>query len=104
MMVKTFPLISKQKEIFSELADKRLDKITELDKRVNRNDLVYRYKSRSLDKKFDKYDNALDLIDKIQNGEIKLSDVKNDQIKLESYMGEIKKGVKKSKEQKNNIQ
>ena len=35
-------LISKQKEIFNELADKRCDKITELDKKVNRDDLIYR--------------------------------------------------------------
>ena len=31
------PLISKQKEIFNELLDKRLDEITELDEKVNRN-------------------------------------------------------------------
>ena len=70
------PLISKEKEIFNELADERLKKITELDERVNRNDLIYRYKGRSPDEKFDKYDNTLDLINEIKNGKIKLSDVK----------------------------
>ena len=55
---------------------KRLKEITELDEKVNFNDLVYRYKGKSPDEKFDKYDNALDLIDKIQNGEIKLTDAK----------------------------
>ena len=70
------PLISKQKEIFNELADKRHDEITELDERVNHNDLIYRYKGRSPDEKFDKYDNTLDLINEIKNGKIKLSDVK----------------------------
>ena len=44
---KDSPLISKQKEIFNKLADERLDEITELDKRVNRDDLVDRYKGRS---------------------------------------------------------
>ena len=57
-------LISKQ-EMFNELADKRLDKITELDKKVNRSDLVYTCKGKNPDEKFDKYDNALDLISKI---------------------------------------
>ena len=71
------PLISKQKEIFNELADKRLNEITELDKKVNLDDLVYRYKGKSPDEKFDKYDNALDLIDKIKNDEIKLAETKN---------------------------
>ena len=94
------PLISKQKEIFNELADERLKEITELDEKVNRNDLVYRYKGKSSDKKFDEYNNALDLINKIKNNEIKLSDVKNDQINLKSYLGKIRKGSKKIKEKK----
>ena len=50
--------ISKQ---FNEL-DKNLNEITELDKKVNLNDLVYIYKDRSPDERFDKYDNDLDLI------------------------------------------
>ena len=33
--------ISKQKEIFNELLDERLEKITDLDERVNSNDLIY---------------------------------------------------------------
>ena len=39
----------------------------------------------------------------MKNGEIKLSDVKNDQIKFKSYLGEIKTGSKKSNEQRNTI-
>ena len=53
--------------------------------------------------KVDTYDNALDLIDKIRNGKIRLTDVKYDQIKLKSNLDEIKKGnnKKRSKEKKN---
>ena len=36
------PFISKQKEIFNELVDERLEKITNLDKKVNSDDLIYR--------------------------------------------------------------
>ena len=68
-------MISKQKEIFNELVDERLEKITDLDKKVNSDDLIYRYKGNTADAKFDKFDNALD-INKIQNGEITLADVK----------------------------
>ena len=52
--------------------------------------------------KIDTYDNALDLIDKIRNGKIRLTDVKYDQIKLKSNLDEIKKGnnKKRSKEKK----
>ena len=69
------PLISNQKEIF---ADKMLDDITELDEKVNRDDLIYRYKGKTPDEKFNTYDNALDLIEKIKNGEIKLAEAKSD--------------------------
>ena len=104
------PLISKQKEIFNELVDERRNKITVLDEKVNCNDLVHRYKSRSPDKKSDEYDNALDPINNNNNnnkkkkkGEIKLTDAEKNQITFKSSLGEIKKrnNRKKSKEQKN---
>ena len=70
------PWISKQKEIFNELADKRLNEITELDKRVNLDYLIYRCKGNTPNEEFNTYDNALDLVDKIKNGEIKLAEGK----------------------------
>ena len=73
----------------------RLKEITKLDEKINRNDLVCRYKGKSPDEKFDKYDNALELINKIQNGEIKLSDVKNNQMIFKSHLSEITKGSNK---------
>ena len=90
------PFISKQKEIFNKLVDERLEKITDLDKKVNSDDLVYRYKCRLADTKFDEFDIALDIINKIQDG-------KKNQEKFKFYLGEIKRGAKKSKEQKNTI-
>ena len=80
-----------------------LNEITELDKKVNPDDLVYRYKDKTPDKKFDKYDNSLNLINKIKNGEIKLAKAKNDQIRFKLNLVEIKKGnnKKRSKEQEN---
>ena len=89
------PFISKQKEIFNELVDERLEKITDLDKKVNSDDLIYRYKGNTADVKFDEFDNALNIINKIQNVEIDLADVKNNQEKFKTYLGEIKKGNQK---------
>ena len=86
------PIISKQKEIFNELVDERREKITDLDKKVNSGDLIYRYKGNTADVKFDEFDNALNIINKMQNGEIRLADVKNNQEKFKTYFGEIKKG------------
>ena len=62
------PLVSKQKEIFNELIDERLEEITDLDEKVNSNNLIYRYKGRTVDAKFDKFDDVLDIINKIRNG------------------------------------
>ena len=95
------PFISKL-EIFNELVDERCEKITDLDKKVNSNDLIYKYKGNTADAKFDEFD-VLNIINKIQNGEINLANVKNNKEKFKSYFGEIKKRNKKhrSKEQKN---
>ena len=95
------PFISRQKEMFNKLVDERLEKINNLDERVNRNDLIYRYKGKLADTKFDRFDNALDIINKIRDGKKDLAEVKNNQEDL--YLGEIKRGAKKSKEQKNTL-
>ena len=85
-------LISKRKEIFNKLVDERLEEITSLDKKVSPDNLVYRYKGQTADVKFDEFDNAFYLIDKIIEGEISLKHRRN------------KKGNKKyrSKQQKKN--
>ena len=92
-----------EKEISNELADRRLNEINKLDKKVNLDDLIYKYKGNTPNEEFNKYDNALDLIGKITNGEIKLAEVKNNQNNFRLNLGEIKKGGRKSKEQKNMI-
>ena len=71
--------ISKQKEIFNELVDERHEKITDLDKKINSDDLIYRYKGNTVDVKFDKFGNALNIINKMQNDEITLANPKNNQ-------------------------
>ena len=90
-------MISKQKEIFNEVANKRLNEITEFDKKVNLDDLVYRYKRNNPNEEFSTYDHALDLIDKIKYGEIKLAEAKNVRVNFKSILSEIKKGNNKEK-------
>ena len=85
------PLISKQKEIFNKIADERLDEITELDKKVNLDNLIYKYKDPTVDAKFDEFDNALNLLDKIREGEVSLTVAKNGQIAFKSNLSKIKK-------------
>ena len=80
--VEDTPFISKQKEIFKELVDERREKIIDLVKKVNSDDLIYRYRGNTADEKFDEFDNALNIKNKIQNGDIRLADVKNNKKKL----------------------
>ena len=90
-------MISKQKEIFNKLVDERLDEITELDEKVNTDNLIYKYKGHTADLKFNKFDNSHILIKKIKKGEISLDDTKNNQIKSKWELDEIKKANKKNK-------
>ena len=70
------PLISKQKQIFNDLVDERLEKITDLDKLVDSDDLIYRYKGRTADSNSKEFDNALGIMNKIKNGKISLTAAK----------------------------
>ena len=88
-------MISKQKEIINELVDERPERIVDLDKKVNSDNLIHKYKGSTADAKFDKFYNALNIINKVNNGEISLADVENDQEKFRSYLGEIRKGNNK---------
>ena len=90
-MMKILHLSQKQKEIFNKLVDERLEKINDLDKRVNSDDLIRRYTGNIGDEKLDKFDNALDIVNKIQDCKTDLADVKNNQQKFESFLGKIKK-------------
>ena len=65
---------------------------------MNNDDLIYRYKSSTADVKIDVFDNTINIINKINNGEIELSNVKRNQEKIKSYLGKIKRRSKKSKE------
>ena len=45
---------------------KKLNEKSKLDKKVNPDDLIYRYKGNIADVKFDEFDIAVDLIDQIK--------------------------------------
>ena len=91
--------------MFNKLADERLEEITKLDKNVNPDDLIYRYKGPGTDEKFNEFDNAFSLLDKIKDGKINLTDAKNDQVEFKLNLSEINKENKqhRSKEQKNTL-
>ena len=69
----------KEKEIYNKLKEESFEKINSLDKWVNTDKLLFKYKGKTADHYFSKFNNALDLIDKIRNGEISLNEAKDEQ-------------------------
>ena len=65
--------------------------------------MIYRYKGKFADTKFNEFDSALDIINKTRDGKKDLAGVKKHQEEFKYYLGEIKKGSKKSKEQRNTL-
>ena len=57
--------------------------------------MIYKCKGPTADLKFNEFDNALDFINKMKEGKIRIADAKIDQIKFKSDLGEIKKWNKK---------
>ena len=88
-------MVLKEKEIYNKLTEESFEKINDLDKKVDTNKLVFKYKDKTADADFSKFDNALSLTNKIKNGKISSNDAKDDQARLRSSLGEIKKVQKK---------
>ena len=89
------PAVLKEKEINNKLTEESFEKINNLDKMVDIDELVFKYKGNTSDEDFSKFDDALDLINEIRDAEIILNEAKDDQTKLRSDMGEIKMVRKK---------
>ena len=62
MMMKIPHLSQNKKKIFNELVDEGLEKITDLDKNVNSDDLIYGYKGNTVDVNFNEFDMLLILL------------------------------------------
>ena len=88
-------MVLKEKEVYNKLTTESFDKINNLDKKVDNNKLVFKYKGKTAGQDFSKFGNALGLIDKIRNGKISLTEARDEQTKLRSDMGEIKKSTEK---------
>ena len=89
------PLALQEKEIYNKLTEESFEKIKNLNKRINNNKLVFKYKGNTVDEDFSRFDDAFELISKIKDGEISLNEAKDEQAKLKSKIREIKKVAKK---------
>ena len=83
--------ILRQKEIYKELSEEKKTEIKNLDRSVDRDKLIYKYEGNTSDVDFSEYYGAIDLINKIKDGDVSLKKTVNDQYELKSKLGEIKK-------------
>ena len=83
------------------MTKEKKDEIEELDKTVNRKELLYKYKGNTSDVDFSEYYGAIDPINKIKNGDVSLKKAANDQYEPQSKLGEIKKGNPNKKSRTN---
>ena len=95
--------ILRQKELYNELTEEKKTEIKNLDNSVDRdkNKLIYTYKGKTSDVDFSEYYGAIDLINKIKDGDVSLKQAINNQHDLKLKLGEVKKGNSERKSKKN---
>ena len=71
-------LLSKEREIFKDIYNKRLDKIEELNNKIDYNNLKYAVVSSGDEYRFDKLDDPLVFLNDIKKGKISLKEAKNE--------------------------
>ena len=66
-----------------------------MNEKVNYDDLIHRYKGNTANVKYDQFDNALSLLNKIRDGKISLTDGKNGQAEFKLDLNKKKKRKQK---------
>ena len=82
-------LLSKEREMFKNIYNKRLDKIEELTKKINYDDLNFIVESSGDENNFTKVDNPMVFLNNIKTGEIALEQAKNIQKDFDEYLRKI---------------
>ena len=91
-------LLSKERKIFKDIYNKRLDKIEELNNKIDYDNLEYAVYSRKELIDFSELKDPLTLLDKIKKGEMTLEEAKNYQKNYLDYLKTIRKGNKNVKQ------
>ena len=65
-----------------------------LDKRFDSKNLIYRYKGNTPDVEFNRFDNAINIVNKIRDVQKELTNVKKNQEKFKPLLNEIKRTKK----------
>ena len=93
-------LLSKEREIFKDIDNDRLDKIEELNNKIDYNNLEYAvYRSKEI-YNFSELTDPLTLLDEIKKGKKSLEQAKNNQQNYLEYLNTIRKGNKNPEQRK----
>ena len=91
-------LLSKEREIFKDIYNKRLDKIEELNDKIDYDNLQYIIYSKKQIINFSELKSPLTLLDEIKKGEMTLEGAKDYQKDYLDYLKNIRKGNKNAKQ------
>ena len=93
-------LISKEREIFKDIYNKRLDKIEELNNKIHYNNLKYVVVSSGGEFRFDKLGDPIAFINDVKKGKISLKKAKDQQQYYCNYLNTIRRGNKNANQKK----
>ena len=95
-------LLSKEREIFKDIYNKRLDKIEELNNKIDYDNLQYVAVNSGKIYNFSELTDPITFLNQIKKGKVSLEEAKTYQQNYLDYLNIIRKGNKKT-EQKNTI-
>ena len=93
-------LLSKEREIFKDIYNKRLDKIEELNNKIDYDNLEYIAVNSRTTYNFSDIADPLTFLNEIKNGEMSLEEAKNIQQNYLDYLNIIRKGNKNAEQKK----
>ena len=91
---------SREREIFKDIYNKRLDKIEEMNNEIDYDDLDYVVLSKDMEYNFSIEKDPISFLNAIKEGEISLEEAKNRQKNYLYYLNIIRKGYKNSVQRK----
>ena len=93
-------LLSKEREIFKDIYNKRLDKIEELNNKIDYNNLKYVVVSSGDKYSFNKLNDPITFLNNIKKGKISLEEAKNKQQNHRNYLNILRRGNKNANQKK----
>ena len=93
-------LISKEREIFKDIYNKRLDKLEELNNKIDYDNLKYVVERSGDEYSFNKMKDPIALLNDIKKGKISLEEAKEKQKDYYDYLNTIRKGNKSANQKR----